>query len=68
MLLHKHTLHWIVKYFSTTSDRGIMYDPDPSLGIQCYFDTDFAGSWSKADSDNPENVMPCTGFVNMYAG
>eukprot|EP00957_Ditylum_brightwellii_P170845 13003591-Ditylum_brightwellii.AAC.1 len=49
------------------ADRGIVYDPDPNLGIQCFVDADFAGSWSKANTDNPENVMSCTGFVIMYA-
>eukprot|EP00957_Ditylum_brightwellii_P026513 2006017-Ditylum_brightwellii.AAC.1 len=37
------------------ADRGIVYDPDPNLGIQCFVDADFAGSWSKADADNSEN-------------
>eukprot|EP00957_Ditylum_brightwellii_P176467 13438623-Ditylum_brightwellii.AAC.1 len=53
---------------STTADRGIVYEPDPSLGTQLFVDADFAGHWSKADADNPENVMSRTGFVIMYAG
>eukprot|EP00957_Ditylum_brightwellii_P038881 2938343-Ditylum_brightwellii.AAC.1 len=40
----------IVKYLSQTSDRGIIYHPDPKLGIQCYVDADFSGGWSKADA------------------
>eukprot|EP00957_Ditylum_brightwellii_P103847 7910864-Ditylum_brightwellii.AAC.1 len=68
MLFHEHAHHWIVKYLITTSDRGIIYDPNPNLGIQCYVGTDFAGSWSKADADSPENIILCTGFVIMYTG
>eukprot|EP00957_Ditylum_brightwellii_P003020 230953-Ditylum_brightwellii.AAC.1 len=68
MLLYEQALRQIIKYLSTTSERGIIDDLDPILGIQCYVDADFAGSWSKADADNPENVMLCTGFVIMYAG
>eukprot|EP00957_Ditylum_brightwellii_P135922 10367277-Ditylum_brightwellii.AAC.1 len=68
MLFHERALQCIVKYLSTTTDREIVYDPDPNLGIQCYVNADFAGSWSKADADNPENVMLRTGFVIMYAG
>eukprot|EP00957_Ditylum_brightwellii_P042117 3189753-Ditylum_brightwellii.AAC.2 len=68
MLSHERVLCWIVKYFSTTADRGFLHQPDCSLGIQCFVDADFAGSWSKADTDNPENVMLCTDFVIMYAG
>eukprot|EP00957_Ditylum_brightwellii_P127540 9725877-Ditylum_brightwellii.AAC.1 len=36
--------------------------------MQCYADANFAGGWNKADADNPENVMSCTGFVIMYDG
>eukprot|EP00957_Ditylum_brightwellii_P018508 1392063-Ditylum_brightwellii.AAC.1 len=55
MLSHERALIRIVKYLSTTVDRGIVYDHDPNLGIHCFVDADFAGSWSKADVDNPEN-------------
>eukprot|EP00957_Ditylum_brightwellii_P190721 14519508-Ditylum_brightwellii.AAC.1 len=60
MLSHKRALRRIVKYLSTTADRGVVYDPNPNLGIQCFVDAYFAGSWSKADADNTENVMSCT--------
>eukprot|EP00957_Ditylum_brightwellii_P097940 7459419-Ditylum_brightwellii.AAC.1 len=68
MLSHERAVWQIAKYLSMTSDCAIVYNPDPSLGIQCYVDTDFAGSWAKADADKPENVMSQTGFVIMYAG
>eukprot|EP00957_Ditylum_brightwellii_P155857 11864579-Ditylum_brightwellii.AAC.1 len=57
MLSHERALHWIVSYLSTTADRGIVYDIDPSLGILYFGGADFVESWSKADADNPENVM-----------
>eukprot|EP00957_Ditylum_brightwellii_P062684 4757741-Ditylum_brightwellii.AAC.1 len=60
MLSHERAFRRVVKYISTTADRGITYDPDPNLGIKCFVNADFAGSWSKADADNPENVMSCT--------
>eukprot|EP00957_Ditylum_brightwellii_P109194 8329566-Ditylum_brightwellii.AAC.1 len=65
---HERALCQVVKYHSTMADRGIFYEPDPNLGIQYFVDADFDGSWSKADADNPENVMLHTGFVTMYAG
>eukprot|EP00957_Ditylum_brightwellii_P154364 11746579-Ditylum_brightwellii.AAC.1 len=67
-LSHKRAVRQIAKYLSVTSDRGLMYKPDPSLGIQCYVIADFAGSWNKADIDNPDNVMSQTGFTIIYAG
>eukprot|EP00957_Ditylum_brightwellii_P210736 15365327-Ditylum_brightwellii.AAC.3 len=68
MLSHERALHQIIKYLNTTPDREIVYEPDPNLGIQCSVDADFAGSWSKADADNPESAMSRTSFVIMYAG
>eukprot|EP00957_Ditylum_brightwellii_P059646 4527413-Ditylum_brightwellii.AAC.1 len=55
MLSHELALKLIVKYLSATVDRGIVYVPNPNLGIQCYVDADFAGHWSKADAENLEN-------------
>eukprot|EP00957_Ditylum_brightwellii_P019600 1478438-Ditylum_brightwellii.AAC.1 len=67
MLCHERALRRIVKYLSTTIDRGIVYDPDQNLGIKCFVDVDFAGSWSKADADNPENVMSRTAEAEYIA-
>ena len=51
-----------------TLKQGLIYSPDKPKGIECYVDADFAGGWSQADADNPENVMPRTGYVIYYAG
>ena len=52
----------------STKERGIIYSPDPSLGLVCFVDADFAGGWSQADAKNAENAMSRTVFVIMYAG
>ena len=31
-------------------------------------DADCAGSWSHSNTDNPDNVMSCTGYIISYAG
>eukprot|EP00957_Ditylum_brightwellii_P117330 8948690-Ditylum_brightwellii.AAC.1 len=67
-LSHECTVWQMVKYLSQTSDRGVCYHLNPDLGIQCYVDANFAGGWSKADADNPENVMSRTRFIIFYAG
>eukprot|EP00957_Ditylum_brightwellii_P179433 13669163-Ditylum_brightwellii.AAC.1 len=67
-LSHERAVRQIMKYLSVTSDRGFIYKTDPSLGIQCYVDADFASGWNKADAENPENFMLQTGFTIMYAG
>eukprot|EP00957_Ditylum_brightwellii_P000908 72968-Ditylum_brightwellii.AAC.1 len=54
-LSHERAVWQIVKYLSQTADGGVCYYPNPDLGIQCYIDANFAGGWSKADANNPEN-------------
>jgi len=49
-------------------DKGIIYRPDPSKGLECHVDADFAGGWSSGDHTNPESVLSRTGFVISYAG
>ena len=34
------------RYHAHTKDRGIVYEPDKSMGIECYVDADFAGGWN----------------------
>eukprot|EP00957_Ditylum_brightwellii_P209839 15363494-Ditylum_brightwellii.AAC.1 len=57
MLSHKRVVWQIDKYLSTTTDQGIVYRPDSSLGIQCYVGADFAGRWNKADAQNPSKLQ-----------
>ena len=46
----------------------MIFRPDPSLGLECFVDADFAGNWNQADPDNAENVMSRTGYTVRYAG
>lgn len=68
MLSHERAIKRIGRYLIENQDRGIVYTPDKTKGIECYVDADFAGGWSQADAENPENVMSRTGYVIMYAG
>ena len=68
MLSHEQAIKRIAKYLKGTSDQGIVYNPDKTKVIECYVDADFAGGWSQADANNPENVMSSTGFAIYYAG
>ena len=66
--LHERGVRHIGKYLLATKERGLIFKPDSTKGIECFVDADFAGSWAKADSSNPENVMSRTGYVIYYAG
>ena len=67
MLSHEKAVMRLGRYLLHTKDRGIIFEPDKSKGLECYVDADFAGGWSAADSDDADNVMSRTGFIIMYA-
>jgi hypothetical protein len=43
---HEQATTHLGRYLSTTKDRGFGYEPDKSMGIECYVDADFAGGWN----------------------
>eukprot|EP00957_Ditylum_brightwellii_P035057 2657629-Ditylum_brightwellii.AAC.1 len=47
MLSHERAIRRIARYLAGTADRGVVHNPDPERGIECYVDADFASSWSK---------------------
>ena len=51
-----------------TKDKGIVFRPDMSKGLECFVGADFAGSWKDGDHDLPESVLSKTAYVIMYAG
>ena len=48
--------------------RKLVYRNDIEKGIDCYIDAEFEREWARADADNVENVMSCTGYEITYAG
>jgi len=67
-LSHERAVKRIGRYLIGNKNKGIVFKPDTSKGVECYVDADFAGGWSKADADNSDNVLSRTGFVVFYAG
>ena len=65
-LCHERAVKRICKYLLGTRDKGIVFKPDPTEGLECHVDADFAGGWTSGDSSNPETVLSRTGFVISY--
>ncbi len=66
-LSHEQATTRLGRYLAHTKDRGIVYEPDTSMGIECYIDADFAGGWNITTSAGADNIMSRTGFVITYA-
>ncbi len=63
-LSHEQATTRLGRYLAHTKDRGIVYEPDESMGIECYIDADFAGGCNITTSADTDNVMSCTGFCH----
>ncbi len=64
-LSHEQATTCLGGYLAHTKDRGIVYEPDKSLGIECYVDADFTGGWNITTSADADTVMSHTNFVTM---
>ena len=67
-ITHERAVMRIGKYLLHTRDKGLKFYPNKTKGIECFTDADFAGSWDKADAENPENVLSRTGYIIFYCG
>ena len=67
-LSHERAIQRIGKYLIGTFDKGIIFKPDITKGIECFVDADFAGGWNQADAIDAGSVLSRTGYVIMYAG
>ncbi len=65
---HEQAVMRIGRYLLSTREKGMIYKPDLTKGIEVYVDADFAGGWDPADSMNADNIYSRTGYVIRYAG
>ena len=67
MLSHEQAVTRIGRYLRHSRDRGIIFKPNPSKGLECYVDADFAGGWNQNDPDDADNLFSRMGYVMKYA-
>ena len=46
-LLHERAVKRIGRYLSGNQDKGLIFKPDPSIGVECYFNADFTVNGQK---------------------
>ncbi len=68
MHLNEQAVIHIWHYLLSTQDKGMVYKPDSTRGIEVYVDADFAGGWDPGDAMNADNVYSQTRYVIWYAG
>ena len=62
----KRALKRIGRYLLNTKDKGMIFRPDTSRGLECYGDADLAGGWKDGDHTSAESVLSRTGFIIMF--
>ena len=65
---HAQAVKRIVRYLIQTRERGTIFKPDLSQGLDCYVDADFAGLYGYEDEQDPVSVRSRTGFVLTLFG
>ena len=67
-LSHERAVHHIVRYLTTTKDKGLVFKLDKTKGIICHVDADFAGNWNLVEGDNPASFLSRAGFIITDGG
>ena len=67
-LLYERGVKRICKYLLNSMDKGIIFQPDLSRGLECHVDADFAGGWATCDQSKPESVLSRAGYMISCAG
>jgi hypothetical protein len=66
---HAIAVKRICRYLHLTRDKGLRFKPDPTKGLECYVDADWAGSWQDRSSTDPNsaNLGPDTSSLMRVA-
>ena len=65
---HGQAVKRIIRYLIGTHDKGIIFKPDLTQGLDCWVDADFSGLYGYEDEQDPVSVKSRTGFVLTLFG
>ena len=66
---HGKAVRWIGRYLIGTRDKGMIFMPDSSQGLEVYVDADFAGNWNRDEAPyDRDTARSCHGYIIKYMG
>ena len=65
---HGKAIRQIVRYLIGSKDKGIIFKPDLTKGLEVHVDSDFAGNWNREDSSNKDTARSRHGYFISYNG
>ena len=67
-LEHSKAIRWLAQYLHSTRDKGMIFHPDTSKGLELFVDADFAGNWDPEETQDIDTARSRHGFAIKYAG
>jgi len=65
---HGQAVKRIIRYLINTPTQGLLFEPKPEEGLDCYVDAGFCGLHGYEDEQDPVSVKSRTGFVLTLFG
>jgi hypothetical protein len=65
--IHELAIWHIVRYLNGTSTKGIIIKPSSLHNLDCFVDTDLAGSWTISTAELPSSIKSRTSYVINFA-
>lgn len=65
---HGDALRWLGRYLKATKDKGTIYTPVESKGLEVYVDASFSQDWNPSEADDRDTARSRHGYYIMYAG
>ena len=66
---HGEAIRWTGRYLRGTRDKGTIFRPDPTRGLELYVDADFVGNWDRYEAPHDRDTDRSRhGYILMYAG
>ena len=63
---HEEAVKIIGRYLKKTKDKGLVFTPNGSNGIECYADADFSREWCREDAYQVGSVLSRTGYIIKF--
>lgn len=68
-MIHERGKKQIIRYLKGTAEKGIELSPNPTEGVKCFVDADFAGGYCNKTRDELISVYGSrTGYIIFYLG
>ena len=64
---HEKAVKIIGRQLKKTKDKGLVFTPNGSNGLECYADAYLAGAWCREDADQVGSVLSRTGYIIKIA-